>query len=148
MADAFSIRGALGELGIVYRASKSGTGGANTTAQQIAVIPGVPAPGVGIAWELQLWVNCATDNAYSGGHYVGARARVGGTLFTNTRYNFTTSATMLPLTTVVVDSAAGTITISLAAASVSDGAVSYGVRYEFRTLSAAPLDITTLPTIA
>jgi len=147
MADAFSIRGALGEMGIVHRVSKTGRGSLNNVAQQLAVLSGVPPPASGFAWELQLWINCTTDNAYSGAHYVGARARVGAQLFTNTRYNFTTSGAMLPTTTVTVDNVANTITMSLNAATVVDGVVDYSVRYEYRSLSMTPLDVGALPTI-
>lgn len=147
MGDGPVIYGVLTEGGLLYRGLKSGSGAANNAAQQIGVIANVPPVGSGTAWELQLWINCATDNAYSGAHYVGARARQGETMFTNIQYNFTTNAALLPTTTVTVDSGAGTITMALTAATTADGVVSYQVRYEFRVLSASPITGTP-PTIA
>ena len=140
------IYGTLTEGGITYKGIKAGTGGPNNIAQQLAVLSNIPESSNGTAWEIQLWINCSTDNSYSGAHYIGARARQNVTLFTNQRYNFTTSATNLPTTTVTVDSVANTITMSLAAAPVADGNVSYQIRFEYRVLSTET--ITDQPTLS
>ena len=137
MADAPVIYGAVVEGGLLFRCFKSGTGGPNNSPQQLGVISALPANGK--AWELQLWINCGTNSSYSGAHYVGARAKTGLAMVTQTIYNFTTSATNLPTTTVVLDSDNSTITISLAAAATSNGNVSYQIRYEYRTLSASEI---------
>lgn len=140
------VYGALVDGGLMYKGLKAGTGGPNNAVQQLAVLSNVPAAGSGVAWEIQLWINCSTSNSYSGAHYIGARAQQGTTLFTNNRYNFTTSATNLPTTTVTVDSVAVTITMSLAAAATPDGVVSYLIRFEYRILSTAA--ITDQPTLS
>lgn len=131
------------------RAQKRGTAASpNTVAQTLAVVGALPLTGVGVGgWNLNLYVECVTDTAVSFAHYVGARSRVSSPINTVTRYNVTSGATMLPTPTVVIDAAAGTITVSLAAATVADGNVAYVVRFEYRTVNAFGPDAGSLPTI-
>lgn len=128
------------------KSASSSSGGANNVAQQIAVLSNLPAAGGGTAWEILLWVSTSSATAYGSAHFVGARSQTGSTLSTNSRYNFTTDATRLPTITATVDSVNGTVTLSLAAALVADGNVSYQVRFDYRVLSETM--ITDQPTLS
>ena len=144
MADPNSIT-RINEIdGFTHRAEKRATGDANTVAQTLAVVRNLPLASAGTvpAWVLFLWIETSTDTHATFASYVGARARVNTQLFTNTRYNVSTSASTLPTPVVTVNAAAGTITIATTASAVADGAIAYVVRTEYRTIGAdAPAEV-------